>query len=52
MERLGMTREARFREAVQAGGKWRDLVVHAILAQDWPGADVMSERSVPESGNG
>lgn len=52
MECLGMTREARFREAVQADGKWRDLVVYAVLAQDWSGADVMSERSAPESGDG
>jgi RimJ/RimL family protein N-acetyltransferase len=38
MERLGMVREARFRETVKVGGGWRDLVVYAVLAQDWPTA--------------
>lgn len=36
MERLGMTHEARFREAVYEDGEWRDLVVYAVLAQEWP----------------
>jgi len=31
-----MTREAYFRQMVQEGGDWRDVVVYAVLAKDWP----------------
>ena len=36
MERLGMKREAHFREIVCEGGHWYDLVVYAMLADEWP----------------
>lgn len=36
MERLGMKREAHFREIVCEGGHWRDLVIYAVLADEWP----------------
>jgi RimJ/RimL family protein N-acetyltransferase len=36
MERLHMTPEARFREMVLEDGDWRDVVVYAMLAKDWP----------------
>ncbi|NIV36970.1 MAG: GNAT family N-acetyltransferase [Anaerolineae bacterium] len=37
MERLGMRREARLREAVPSGGKWLDRVICGILAGEWRG---------------
>jgi RimJ/RimL family protein N-acetyltransferase len=36
MERLGMRREACFKEMVQEDGDWRDVVVYAVLADEWP----------------
>ncbi len=36
MERLGMKREARFREMVREDGRWRDKVVYAVLEHEWP----------------
>ena len=35
MKRLGMRREAPFREAELIKGKWRDELVYAILAPEW-----------------
>jgi RimJ/RimL family protein N-acetyltransferase len=35
MERLGMRREAHFRESHQLRGAWRDEVVYAMLAAEW-----------------
>jgi RimJ/RimL family protein N-acetyltransferase len=35
MERLGMRREAYFREMVQEDGNWLDVVVYAVLADEW-----------------
>lgn len=35
MERLGMRREAHFRQAELIKGEWRDELVYAILAEDW-----------------
>ena len=36
MERLGMKREARLRQAQLRDGKWVDILVYAILAEEWP----------------
>ena len=36
MERLGMRREARMREATSQDGAWLDVLVYAILAEEWP----------------
>lgn len=38
MERLGMRREARFREMVRGDGRWQDLVIYAVLEYEWPAA--------------
>jgi RimJ/RimL family protein N-acetyltransferase len=38
MERLGMRREALHRAAELARGEWCDLVVYAILAEEWRSA--------------
>jgi RimJ/RimL family protein N-acetyltransferase len=35
MERLGMRREAHFRESQIVNGEWRDEYVYAILADEW-----------------
>ena len=35
MERLGMHREACFRKMVLEDGDWRDLVIYAVLAEEW-----------------
>jgi aminoglycoside 6'-N-acetyltransferase len=35
-ERLGMRREARHRQSQWARGEWRDMIVHALLAEEWP----------------
>lgn len=39
MERLGMRREAHFRESHEVKGKWRDEFVYAVLADEWPVPD-------------
>jgi RimJ/RimL family protein N-acetyltransferase len=36
MERLGMRREAHFRESHEVKGRWGDEFVYAILADEWP----------------
>jgi RimJ/RimL family protein N-acetyltransferase len=36
MEKLGMQREARFREYTQLDGQWRDEFVYGLLAREWP----------------
>ena len=36
MERLGMRREACFREMVREDGDWREVLVYAVLADEWP----------------
>jgi RimJ/RimL family protein N-acetyltransferase len=36
MERLGMRREAHFRESELIKGAWSDELVYAILASEWP----------------
>lgn len=35
-ERLGMRREACFRKMAREDGDWRDVVVYAVLADEWP----------------
>ena len=35
MEKLGMRREARFREFCMIGGEWQDELAYAILRQEW-----------------
>jgi RimJ/RimL family protein N-acetyltransferase len=35
MERLGMRREAHFRESHEVKGEWRDEFVYAVLADEW-----------------
>ena len=35
MERLGMRREAHFRESHEVRGEWRDEFIYAILADEW-----------------
>jgi RimJ/RimL family protein N-acetyltransferase len=35
MERLGMRREAELREAVFRDGKWLDMLIYALLADEW-----------------
>jgi RimJ/RimL family protein N-acetyltransferase len=37
MERLGMRREARLREAEFRDGAWIDVLIHAVLADEWAG---------------
>ncbi len=36
MEKLGMRREARFREYTHLDGQWRDEFVYGLLAREWP----------------
>jgi ribosomal-protein-alanine N-acetyltransferase len=38
MERLGMRQEARFRRMVHEDDRWWDVVVYAVLADEWPTA--------------
>lgn len=35
-ERLGMRREAHHVRSTWARGEWRDMIVHALLAEEWP----------------
>ena len=35
MERLGMRREGHYRESELLDGQWRDVLVYAILADEW-----------------
>ena len=35
MERMGMRREARFRQSHKVRGKWDDEFVYALLADEW-----------------
>jgi RimJ/RimL family protein N-acetyltransferase len=35
MERLGMNREARLREAEHRDGEWLDTLVYGLLAREW-----------------
>lgn len=35
MEKIGMRREATFRQNVQVKGLWRDTHLYAVLAQEW-----------------
>jgi RimJ/RimL family protein N-acetyltransferase len=37
MERLGMRREARLREAEFRDGAWIDVLIYAVLADEWAG---------------
>ena len=36
LERVGMRKEAHFRESLWLGGQWVDDVVFAMLAREWP----------------
>jgi len=47
MEKLGMTREARFREYTQLGGQWRDEFVYGLLAREWRAAVNSRSQAVP-----
>jgi RimJ/RimL family protein N-acetyltransferase len=38
MERLGMRREAHFRQNELVKGEWTDELVYAMLADEWPAA--------------
>jgi len=40
MERLGMRREGHHPESELRDGKWIDIVVYAILADEWPARDL------------
>jgi RimJ/RimL family protein N-acetyltransferase len=40
MERLGMRREGHYRESEFQDGQWIDIVVYAILADDWRAKDM------------
>jgi len=35
MEKLGMTREAHFRENVFMAGEWKDTAIYALLEREW-----------------
>jgi RimJ/RimL family protein N-acetyltransferase len=35
MEKLGMRREAHFRESHVVNGKWDDEFIYAILSHEW-----------------
>lgn len=35
MEKLGMRREAHFRQSALVKGEWTDELIHAVLAQEW-----------------
>jgi RimJ/RimL family protein N-acetyltransferase len=35
MERLGMRREAHFKESHVVEGEWRDEFIYAVLADEW-----------------
>jgi RimJ/RimL family protein N-acetyltransferase len=37
MERIGMVREAHFRQSHIVNGEWRDEFIYAILAEEWRG---------------
>jgi len=41
MERVGMRKEAHFREAEFRDGQWIDVLVYAILADEWPSQDTV-----------
>ena len=43
MERLGMVREGRLKEADFQDGHWVDRFIYGILAREWPGADMKNE---------
>ena len=36
MERVGMRQEAHFREAELRAGQWIDVLIYALLADEWP----------------
>ena len=36
MERVGMKKEAHLREAEFADGQWKDVLIYAVLADEWP----------------
>lgn len=44
MERLGMRREAHFRENQWAKGEWTDELVHALIAREWVEAERRADR--------
>jgi ribosomal-protein-serine acetyltransferase len=44
-ERLGMVQEGIRREAEELASGFVDLAMYALLAQDWPGAEVAIERA-------
>jgi aminoglycoside 6'-N-acetyltransferase len=43
MERLGMREEARFREAEFREGEWIDLLVYAVLDDEWQGGNAVAQ---------
>lgn len=47
LERVGMTREGRLRQATWVKGEWTDDVLHAVLADEWPSARTAQTSGVP-----
>jgi RimJ/RimL family protein N-acetyltransferase len=45
MERLGMRREAHFREPALLKGEWTDEYIYALLAREWPGGNAAPPKS-------
>lgn len=43
MEKIGMRREAHFRKNAFEKNEWRDSYLYAILAEDWPAAEVVAK---------
>ena len=46
MERLGMRREAHFRQSHCVEGAWRDEYVYAVLAEEWGAESGMSHQAL------
>jgi len=44
MERLGMRREAHFRESHVVEGEWRDEYIYALLAEEWREESTANDR--------
>jgi RimJ/RimL family protein N-acetyltransferase len=51
MERLGMRREAHFRESHLVRGVWRDEYIYAVLADEWRAIRLAGELPAPRKEN-